>query len=454
MDRPASNPVGMDAHNRLPRRASCALVAALLAVPLIGSVAQARSRPRRVAAPRVVVAVIDSGINAYHEFFYQGGPLYGKARPSSVTPAVLKEFGIEDDHVIRVERTGDFAADFAKAKDEFEAIEKGEPYWFEGTNVIGISFLDQAPRLRPDGNASSHGIGTAGAVLAANPEAIVVAVEQINPESEKWAFTHPAVDIVSTSYGPPTSYPTLNHLSSSYTGVVENGKVHFGAAANDPTYSGVDETSGPWWSIGIAGFEEGSSEGRQVFSGQVPDFVGDFTQELPYCRNCEQGLRSVSGTSFATPRSAGTFSQVLLEARRFAGHTGGIVGAGGKEPLLVGGKLGLSVWEMRRALEEAAYYPTISDYGTEGGPDPTSVPVNDAAPWVQTGWGLVSPHRQFEVVKEMLAHLGLGGKPTRTKPQEACDFMTRNMEARHAYWDRLALLGQAYGETEDPYVYC
>jgi hypothetical protein len=448
----------MDTRARLLRRASCALVAATLVVPLFSATALAGPGAARNAKkkpqPRVVVAVIDSGFNAYHEYFHGGGPLYGSSGPSSVTPAVLKEFGIDEDHVIRVERTGNFAEDFAKAKAEFEKIEKGEPYWFAGTNVIGVSFLEDGERLRPDGNASSHGIGTAAAVLTANPDAIVVAVEDISEETEKWAFTHPAVDIITTSYGPATSYPTLTNLSSSYTGVVENGKVHFGAAANDPTYSSLDQTSGPWWTIGIAGFEEDDSGGRQVSSGNVPDFVGDFTQDLPYCRSCEEGVRSVAGTSFATPRSAGTFSKVLLEARRAAGHAGGIIGAGTKEPLLVGGKLGLSVWEMRRALEVAAYYPGTADYGTEGGPDPTSVPVNDAAPWVQTGWGLISPAKRYDVVKEMLAHLGIAGKPTRTKPQEACDFMTRNMEARHAYWDMLAVSGESYGKTEDPYVYC
>ncbi|MDQ3981263.1 MAG: S8 family peptidase [Actinomycetota bacterium] len=442
---------------RALRRASCALVAATLALPLYSATAQASARPgsnAKKASSRVVVAVIDSGFNAYHEYFHAGGPLYGKSKPSSVTPAVLKEFGIDRDHIIRVERTGSFAEDFAKAKADFDKIEKGEPYWFAGTNVIGVSFLEDGQRLRPDGTASSHGIGTAAAVLTANPEAIVVAVEDVSEESEKWAFTHPAVDVVTTSYGPATSYPTLTNLSSSYTGVVENGKVHFGAAANDPTYSSLDQTSGPWWTIGVAGFEEDASEGRQVSSGNIPDFVGDFTQDLPYCRSCEEGTRSVAGTSFATPRSAGTFSKVLLAARRAAGHRGGIIGAGTKEPLLVGGRLRLSNWEMRRALEVAAYYPGVADYGTEGGPDPTSVPVNDAAPWVQTGWGLISPAKRYDVVKEMLAQLGLAGKPERSKPQEACDFMTRNMEARHAYWDRLAVNAESYGKTEDPYIYC
>ena len=432
------------------------LTAALVVAGLVTPLTHAAASPvpdLEAPKPRVVVAVIDSGINPYHEYFHARGPLYKDKKPSSVTAAVLNEFGIGKKQIIKVTRTGNFAADFAKDRKQFERIKRGEPYWFKGTNIIGISFLGDKQRLRPDGTASSHGIGTAGAVLAANPDAIVVPVEDISEESEKWAFTHPAVDIITTSYGPLTSAPTLNHLSNSYTGVVENGKAHFGAAANDPTYSTLDQTSGPWWSIGIAGFEEYTSNGRQMSSGNVPDFVGDFTQDLPYCRSCEQGLSNVGGTSFATPRSAGTFSKVLLEARRASHHSGGIVTRNGKK-LLVDGRHSLDVWEMRRALEKSAYYPKAGDYGTEGGADPTSVPVIDAAPWLQTGWGLITPDKRRKVIEQTLAHLKIKGKVTRTKPQGACDFMTANMEARHAYWDRVAVLGQSYGKSKDPYIYC
>ena len=440
--------------NSLKRRFG-SLVAVSMVIGLVVSAAPASASKVQLKTsggkPRVVVAVIDTGINPYHEYFHARGTLYGKSNPSSVTPQVLREFGIGKDQIITITRTGNFAADYAKDKAQFDKIKKGKPYWFKGTNIIGISF-SSSEHLRPDGNASAHGIGTAAAVLTANPEAVVVAVESWNDESEAWAFSNPAVDIVSTSYGPATSAPTLNHLSSSYTGVVENGKAHFGAAANDPTYATLDETAGPWWSIGVAGYEEGTTNGRQMTSGSVADFVGDFTQELPYCRSCEMGLQNVGGTSFATPRSAGTFSKILLEARRALGHGGGgIVKDKKKGPLLVAGKKNLDVWQMRRALEEAAYYPGEQDYspGADG-----SVPVVTQAPWYQMGWGLITPDSGMKVVPETLAHLGVKGKADRTKPQEACDFMTANMEARRAYWEQLAVLGDGFGKSEDPYLYC
>lgn len=438
-----------------------AVLAALL--PLGAAAAVERTTPvgppRKLPKPRVVVAVPDSFTNPYHDFFHAGSPIYKNSKPSSVTPAVLKEFGIGKDNIITLTRTGNFAADFAKDKAQFDRIEKGEPYWFKGTNLIGVSFNAEKLRLRPDGSDSAHGVGTTGAVLAANPEAIVVSIDDTSDESEKWAFTHPAVDIVTTSYGPVTSVPTLNHLSFSYTGVVKNGKLHFGAAANDPTLAAFDETAGPWWSIGIGGFEEGDTEGRQVVSGTATDFVADFTQELPYCRNCEEGMDNPSGTSFATPRSAGTMSKILLEARRAANHVGGIVTSGVKTPVMVAdGKDSLTNWQLRRALEESAYYPSATDYapGTGDGGlfGATSVPVNDAAPWLQTGWGVITADLEHKVIEETLAHLGIGGKPERSKGAEVCVFMTAQIEARHAYYDNLAILGESAGTTEDPYIRC
>jgi hypothetical protein len=394
---------------------------------------------------RVVVAVIDEGINPLHDFF--------AVESSSVTPAVRAELGIADEQIIDVVHEGDFDERLERIEAQLDAVEPGVPYWFKGTNIVGISFSSNG--LRPD-QGGTHGIGTAASVLSANPEAVVVLVEGINSEAEAWAFEHPAVDLVSTSYGPIGSLPLGEHLSNSYTGVVERGKLHFGAVDNTPALSPFDATGGPWWSIGVAGYEEGDAEGRQLLSGSLPDFVGDFTQDLPYCVSCTEGTRDVSGTSFATPRSAGVLSLALLEARRAAGHTGGIVTEDVDTPLLVAGDdLALTGWDLRRALEEAAAVPGPADYDPFIGLTYTAVPVLPVAEALQVGWGLVTEDPERGVVDELRRHLGLvDGEPERVKSGDTCRLMTLNIELRRLYWDNLAPFSDSLGGDADPYVRC
>ncbi|MCW2613877.1 MAG: hypothetical protein JWN08_871, partial [Frankiales bacterium] len=401
--------------------------------------------PALVTAPasRVVVADVDSGINPYHADYYRG--------PSEVTPDVLAEFpGIR---TITLTRTGDFAADLAADRAVWDAVQLGQPYWFAGTNVIGVSFDPDTPtRILADAG-DEHGVGTSSAVLDANPEAVVLFVEGVNADSETYAFTHPAVDVVTTSYGIPGSVPTGEHLASSYDGTVNRGKLHFGASDNSPALSPPDGTSGPWWTIGVAGFHEDTSGGREALSGNLVDVVADFTQTLPYCSDCESGRSSASGTSFATPRAAGTASKVLLEARRAAGHVGGPVVKAGLGSLAVAGTRPLTPWQLRRAFEQAATYPDVAAYDPQSAlldDLGTSVPVNPVAPYLQVGWGVFAP----AVVGDALAHLGFGGTPSAAKSAEACAFNNATIDLRHAYWDQLALSSESAGQAGDPYLYC
>jgi hypothetical protein len=70
------------------------------------------------------------------------------------------------------------------------------------------------------------------------------------------------------------------------------------------------------------------------------------------------------------------------------------------------------------------------------------------------GWGLITPDPAANVIDETLARLGIAGKAQRTKPQAACDFMTQNMAARRGYWQNAAVLGEGFGQADDPYIYC
>lgn len=420
---------------------------------------------------RVVVSVLDTGVLPYHDFYYAGSPIYPEgSAPSAVTPEILAEFGIDEAHQIELTRTGNFVADFAADQAIWDGIRGGELYWFKGTNLIAVSFDTEAGRrpILPDpGDPSGeHGVGTSAAVLTANPEAIVLFVEfgtSIGAAaSEVLGFRHPLVDIVSTSYG--FADPVIGTVglplpitNESFEAVVQEGKLHFSSAANSPDpFTPESGGAGPWWAIGIAGIEEGSSNGRTTVSGYFPDFVSDFTQRLPYCFECESDYDdAVGGTSFATPRSAGVASRVLLEARRRLGDEGGIHEANGKRVMAAGRGRSISNWDLRRALEEAAYVDTLADYDPiEGVFDLGGQPPVEPAPWLTLGWGNLSAFPEKGVVEQALAQLGLGGSAT-SKPAGFCEFQTANFKRRWVYWNNVGVLVNGYTPpSEDPFVYC
>ncbi len=148
-------------------------------------------------------------------------------------------------------------------------------------------------------------------------------------------------------------------------------------------------------------------------------------------------------------------SKIVLETRRALGHSGGITSVNSTPVMAQGQGRVVTNWQLRRALEEAAYYPTIYDYTAGGGTfDGTSVPVLDPAPWAQVGWGVITPVAEHEVVSQSLAQLAIQGDVTRTKDPLACEYMTALIKARHAYWDNIAVESESWLEQADPYMYC
>lgn len=449
-----------------------------------------KDAPAKAGDARVVVAVLDTGINPYHAFLYQGSPIYPDAAPSSVTPEVLAEFGIDDAHIIDVQRTGEFALDLLRDRPMWMAIERGKPYWIKNTNVIVASFVDaNAGKIPVLAEGSTHGVGTSASVLNANPDAIVFFIEQGDdgigaPETHTYAFTHPAVDMMSTSYGVSEAQgllpaPEYGVFNDTFKGVVELGKMHFSSGGNGPGLTTHRAGAGAWWSIGVSGFEEGSNNGRTILSGNFPDFVADFTQTLPYCLACEDGYQDgVGGTSFSTPRAAGVASKVLLEARRALGHRGGILVREGQAPVMAEGN-GQSItnWQLRRALEEAAYVPTATEYDAVALVNEAAdlglgfgTPINPVAPWLQVGWGEISADPAKNVVAGALAFLGLGDGAVPAKPMGFCEWNSTIMQERHFWFSEFSPAvqpvlspidpqgygGQEAGHTIDatPYIYC
>lgn len=428
-------------------------ITALVAVATLAGVTMAATQSARVTAPtpRVIVGVMDQPMNPYHSWFHADGALYNGTAPSSVTPALLAELGVDAAHQLRLTRSGDWAADHAADAELWERVNDQALYWFVGTNVLAISF-DEADELNllPDDDAESHGTGTSGAVLAANPDAVVIVMDPFTSvPGEKWMNEHADIDVLSASYGWIFGAPVPMHADASHDGVVTMGKLFVGAAGNQPSPDQQSQAGGAWWQIGVSGYHEASSEGQEPLSGLTPDFVGDFSQDLPRCGQCPDEVAPYSGTSFSTPRAAGTISRVILEARRHAGHLGGIVTDGVDQPVMVRGR-GLEVtnWQVRRALEDAAWVPTTEDWNPGA-----SYPINDLYPWPQVGWGVLTPDPSRNVISQALAHLGVGGEPTRFKPAQACDFMTANQDLRRAYWNSLPT-SDSFLTGDDPYLAC
>lgn len=368
--------------------------------------------PVQVPRPaQVVVAVIDSNANPYHDFFQGAAPIDDR---------ILDSFG--DVERVRLSQNGTYEDRREADKAVWDNIESGKLYHFEGTRLLGISFGGNIV------DGGTHGIGTTAAVLEANPDAIVILVQGVGSSAgEQWAASAPFVDLLSESYGLYCGQPVLELVPGDSTAknnqvAWDNGKIPIGAADNTPCPAMNDGTAGPPWVVGVSGdHPQGEGQCREPISGNFPDFTADFTQELPYANDLDT-VRSVSGTSFATPTTAGAFSKAILDVRAAWNHTGGIT-----DGVLAIGPDGdrLTQWDVREAFNHTAEYFSFAATCDEGG----SVPVNPAAPWVQMGWGHVDNSTGVAAGRVLL---GLDEAPS--KPAEAVAYQEGVYAYREQAW--------------------
>ena len=83
---------------------------------------------------------------------------------------------------------------------------------------------------------------------------------------------------------------------------------------NSPSPAVQDSTAGPPWSIGVSGYAEEGDDQKETMSGSYPDIAADWTQVLPNHDDID-GYHETSGTSFATPRTAGLLSKIIQQLR-------------------------------------------------------------------------------------------------------------------------------------------
>ena len=361
-----------------------------------------------------IVAPIDTGINVYHNHF-----VFNETLPEWM----LDGLGVTMWCNITTEGTWEERYE-ADRETCWDVITSSDIVYFPGTRIIATTPDDGTDIPILDDPSDGHGTAVTGAVLDANPDAIIFFVEGFSDAAVLAAANQPLVDIITTSFGPIGSIPVPGIEDSTRVAVVENKKIHTGAADNTPSPAVQDPTAGPPWSIGVSGYAEEEDDQKETMSGSYPDIAADWTQMLPNHDDID-GYHQTSGTSFATPRTAGILSMVLTMLRE---ESGDLMSGASEERsgLLVNGtNLSISNDDIRDALNLSAWYPSASTW------DPTSgtLPISPVAPCTQVGWGVVN----LSNIQPLYNHLaGIDSMPQRPADVVAC--MEANQAMREAYW--------------------
>ena len=337
---------------------------ALAALVLAGTMALAGAAPARPAASPAdaVIAIIDTGINPYHETFRDNSPRAFQ-HPSTYIPGYPA-----DAEALPLSLGADYWHAVDMDCDRWNSVVDEKLYWIPGTRIVGAigfdtpGFLDceadkpSAPGLILDG--AGHGTMTASRAASkdygACPECLIVAVQspmlaefgQIREIAAiEWAAANASwIDAQSNSWGPiyPAWEPTgeaglftanpqlvravettsVAHLSFWSSG---NGALFRWGVAGHPTLAATNLTPS---AIIVGGHDSGYMNTWPVFSAHVVSDSCD-AWAAPHDHSYRFGDRISGGTSGAAPFAAGVALEHLRAAREILGSTGTGVGAGG-----------------------------------------------------------------------------------------------------------------------------
>jgi hypothetical protein len=364
-----------------------------------------------------IVAPIDTGINVYHNHFRWNG---------TIPQWLLDANGVTQ--VVDPTLEGSYSERFEADAAMWDNISATDVVWFRGTRIMGTSPDWATGSGTPilDDPSDGHGSAVTGAVLNANPDALIFFVEGFSDAAVLAAANNPMVDILTTSFGPIGSIPVPGIEDATRVAVVEQGKIHTGAADNSPSPAVQDATAGPPWSIGISGYAEEDDDQKETMSGSYPDVAADWTQVLPNHQDID-GYHQTSGTSFATPRTAGLLSKVIFQLRDSHDDMASGADPDTRAKQIINGSDGFNLGQadIRDGLNLTGWYPSFSTWDPSSG----TTPMSPVAPCTQVGWGVVNESN----VDPLYLHLE-GTDPLPQRPSDVRMCMDLNQQARYAYW--------------------
>ena len=365
--------------------------------------------------PYTVVAPIDTGINVYHNHF-----IMNESYPQSLLD------GLNVTMICDITKEGSWQERYEADKENcWDLISPSDIVWFKGTRIIGTSPDNGTDIPILDDPQDGHGTAVTGAVLDANPEAVIFFVEGFSDAAVLAAANQPLVDIITTSFGPIGSVPVSGIEDATRVAVVQNKKIHAGAADNTPSPAVQDSTAGPPWSIGVSGYAEEGDDQKETMSGSYPDIAADWTQTLPNHDDID-GYHETSGTSFATPRTAGLLSKIIQTLRfdynDFSSGADPVLRSGF---LIQGDGMNISNDHLRDALNLSAWYPSYSTWDPLSG----TMPISPLAPCSQVGWGVVNESNVQPIIDHLRGDLEMAQRPS-----DVVMCMEANQAIREAYW--------------------
>jgi hypothetical protein len=299
--------------------------------------------------PRVVLAVIDTGLMPYHtEWLQIREGEDGEAHPAMYLPGYpedavalpltldLSEAGAETDRDDEEEKV---KALFEQDEALWSEVERETLYWIPGSKVVGfIGFGADLPGGGHGSMVSSRSAGNTisipGAeVLLVNvrvPLAIDVAGA---PEEQavRWVADQPWIDIQSNSWGMPAM--CVGPLINPFTGWMDafryarDKQLVLSATHNGHGNSGTlgypsqcQDTAGPAGVVPVGAVDNGA---LVSWSNWFPAVAADGCRN-PAIRESSTNLISNTGggTSSATPFTAGGAASTILEARRIFHDSG------------------------------------------------------------------------------------------------------------------------------------
>ena len=363
-----------------------------------------------------VVAPIDTGINVYHNHFSMN---------ESYPQWLLDQLGVNK--VCEISKNGTWEERYESDREDcWDVIGSGDIVWFKGSRIIGTTPDDNTDIPILDDPSDGHGTAVTGAVIDANPEAVIFFVEGFSDAAVLAAANQPLVDLITTSFGPILSVPVPGIEDATKVAVVEEKKIHTGAADNSPSPAIQDSTAGPPWSIGVSGYAEEDDDQKETMSGSYPDIAADWTQMLPNHDDID-GYHQTSGTSFATPRTAGLLSKVLVSLRsEFGDFSSGADPIDRMGLMVNGSNFTLTNDDIRDALNLSAWYPSFSSWDPLSG----TTPISPIAPCTQVGWGVVNESNVLPIIEHLNGSSSMAQRPFDV---ELC--MESNQEIREAYWN-------------------